>query len=203
MGLDAEQLDNWENGTQVRGHERGSWSQTYSGHKFHPLDPDPAHICLGDIAHQLALVNRFSGATKYPYSVAQHTLLCFALVRNIFPGRLNLRRWALLHDAPEYVLGDMVRPVKVQLPSYAEMEDRLMAVIATRFKLDPLANTDAADLRYIDNLACVIEKAHLLLNATEWPGMPTYVGGYGAYVMEREWRHVRSDLAYELNREFA
>jgi hypothetical protein len=203
MGLDAEQIDNWEHGTQIHGHERGSWSQTHSGRKFHPLDPDPEQIVLEDIAHQLSLVNRFGGATVYPYSVAQHSLLCEALARNIFPGRRNLKRWALLHDAPEYVLGDMVRPVKVQLPSYGEMEDRLMSVVATRFQLDPLENTDAADLKYIDNLACVIEKHYLLPNSLEWYGMPTFVPGYGFYVQEREWRLVRSDFRYALGREFA
>jgi uncharacterized protein len=200
--LNADQIDNWEHGVQVRGHDRGPWSVTVSGKRFHPMDPDPEQLTLGDIAHHLAMVNRFGGATIYPYSVAQHTLLCFALVRNIFPGRVNLRRWALLHDAPEYVLGDMVRPVKGLLPSYAEMEDRLMAVIAKRFSLDPLKNTDAADLKYIDNLACVIERKQLLPNASEWHDMPTYVGGYGAYVMERSWLHARTDLHYELNREF-
>ncbi len=203
MVLDIEQIEKWEHGTQVAGDPRGPWSQTRSGRKFYPLNPATHQLTIVDIAHQLALTNRFSGATSYHYSVAQHTLLVTAIVDKVFPLRINLRRWALLHDAPEYVLGDMVRPVKTLLPAYAEIEDRLMAVMARRFLLEPLRDTDAADLKYADNLACVIEKQHLLPNALDWHDMPTYVGGFEDYVVERGWRAVRNDLERELWTEFA
>jgi hypothetical protein len=202
MGLYIEQIENWDQGTQMFGHPRGPWSQTVSGHKYHPQNPDPAAIKLYDIAHQLSLVNRFGGATKHPYSVAQHTLLVHALVKHLFPGSLRRSRWALLHDAAEYVLGDMVRPVKTQLASYRAFEDLLMACIIAKYNLEPLSPHEKADLKYADNLACVIEKVHLLPNACYWPGMPTYIDGFEHYTRERDWRDVRFDLQLALTTEF-
>lgn len=210
MVLDAEQIDGWEHGTQVSGHPRGPWSQTASGAKYHPLDPAIENITLEDIAHQLSMVNRFSGATRFPYSVAQHSLLCAAVADHLFGGDVllrkcvlpDMRRWALLHDAPEYVLGDMVRPVKVLLPEYSAMEDRLMAAIAARFGLPQLRPAQVAALKKIDNIACVIEKTHLLDNSAEWPGMPPYLPGFHRFVVERNWRDVRTDYTNALNAEF-
>lgn len=202
MVLDAEQIDRWEHGTQVAGNPRGTWSQTHSGCKYYPLDPDPDLINLIDIAHQLSLVNRFCGATMYPYSVAQHSLLCAALSQHMFPGDTALRKWALLHDAPEYVLGDMVRPVKVQLPEYRRMEQRLMEVIATKFALSPLTPTGDAALKRIDNTACVIEKEALLPFSDQWFDMPPPLEGFAGYVAERSWREVRNEFLRELIKEF-
>lgn len=202
MVLDKEQIENWVGGTQVGGHPRGPWSQTVSGLKFHPQDPDPDNIRLYDIAHQLALVNRFGGATKYPYSVAQHTLLCAALAKRLHPGDHEMYRWALLHDASEYVLGDMVRPVKVLLPEYREIEDRLMGLIATRFGLAPLTPTGHHALKHIDNTACMIEKAALLPYSVTWQAMPPALPGYDAYVQETSWLHISSQLLMKLVEEF-
>lgn len=55
---------------------RGDFICTYTGRKFYPLDPRPEDVCIEDIAHALALVNRFGGHTRVPYSVAQHSVLC-------------------------------------------------------------------------------------------------------------------------------
>lgn len=110
-----------------------------SGRRLDLLDPTPVDIEIEDIAHGLAFVARWNGQTRgdWPYSVAEHSLLVEVLY-----GRLNPRaaaKWrlaALLHDAPEYVIGDMISPVKVAVgPAYGALDDRLMAAIHIRFGL--------------------------------------------------------------------
>ena len=110
-----------------------------SGRRLDLLDPTPFDIEIEDIAHGLAFVARWNGQTHgdWPYSVAEHSLL----VEDIF-GRLNpgiepvWRLVALLHDAPEYVIGDMISPVKSALGSeYGAMDQRLSAAVHRRFGL--------------------------------------------------------------------
>ena len=110
-----------------------------SGRRLDLLDPAPLDIEIEDIAHGLAFVARWNGQTKgdYPYSVAEHSVL----VEDLF-HRANPRidpRWrlaALLHDAPEYVIGDMISPVKAAVgPGYKEMDIRLTSAIHVRFGL--------------------------------------------------------------------
>lgn len=110
-----------------------------SGRRLDLLDPTPFDIEISDIAHGLAFVARWNGQTHgdWPYSVAEHSLL----VEEIF-SRLNQNiepKWrlaALLHDAPEYVIGDMISPVKSALGGeYRAMDERLTAAIHRRFGL--------------------------------------------------------------------
>lgn len=110
-----------------------------SGRRLDLLDPTPVDIEIEDIAHGLAFVARWNGQTRgdHPYSVAEHSLL----VEEIF-GRQNPAapvRWrlaALLHDAPEYVIGDMISPVKAAVgPGYGDLDARLSAAIHIRFGL--------------------------------------------------------------------
>ncbi len=116
-----------------------AWQRMLSGRRLDLLDPTPVDIEIEDIAHGLAFVARWNGQTMgdWPYSVAEHSLL----VEEIFT-RATPRpdpRWqlaALLHDAPEYVIGDMISPVKAAVgPSYGELDDRLSAAIHIRFGL--------------------------------------------------------------------
>lgn len=110
-----------------------------SGRRLDLLDPTPVDIEISDIAHGLAFVARWNGQTlgDWPYSVAEHSLLVEEIV-----GRLAPRtepRWrlaALLHDAPEYVIGDMISPVKAAVgPGYGALDQRLTAAINIRFGL--------------------------------------------------------------------
>jgi 5'-deoxynucleotidase YfbR-like HD superfamily hydrolase len=110
-----------------------------SGRRLDLLDPTPVDIEIEDIAHGLAFVARWNGQTMgdYAYSVAEHSLL----VETLF-GRINPKapsKWrlaALLHDAPEYVIGDMISPVKAAVgPGYGALDDRLTAAIHLRFGL--------------------------------------------------------------------
>ena len=117
-----------------------------SGRRLDLLDPSPLDVELEDIAHGLARVARWNGQTKgaHIYSVAQHALLVEALARAKVPrldakGRLAV----LLHDAPEYVIGDMISPFKAVIgDSYKAVEHRLLAAIHRRFGLpSPLPAT--------------------------------------------------------------
>ncbi|MGB7320833.1 MAG: HD family hydrolase [Albidovulum sp.] len=116
-----------------------AWQRMLSGRRLDLLDPTPMDIEIEDIAHGLAFVARWNGQTvgDWPYSVAEHSLL----VEQIF-SRINrgvAARWrlaALLHDAPEYVIGDMISPVKAAVgPGYGALDDRLTAAIHLRFGL--------------------------------------------------------------------
>ena len=119
--------------------EARAWQRMLSGRRLDLLDPSPLDIELADIAHGLARVARWNGQTEgaHIFSVAQHTLLVEALLRVRVP-RLE-RRWrlaALLHDAPEYVIGDMISPFKAVIgDSYKAVEQRLLAAIHVRFGL--------------------------------------------------------------------
>jgi 5'-deoxynucleotidase YfbR-like HD superfamily hydrolase len=108
-----------------------------SGRRLDLLDPTPMDIEIEDIAHGLAFVARWNGQTRgeFAYSVAEHSLL----VEAIFARALPNPKWqlaALLHDAPEYVIGDMISPVKSAVGAgYGEMDLRLTAAIHLRFGL--------------------------------------------------------------------
>ena len=110
-----------------------------SGRRLDLLDPTPLDIEIADIAHGLAFVARWNGQTQgdWPYSVAEHSLLVEALLQRMLPDwPARWRLAALLHDAPEYVIGDMISPVKGALgPDYAEMDARLAAAVHRRFGL--------------------------------------------------------------------
>lgn len=106
-----------------------SWIQTYTGKKFFPLAPRPDNIDIRDIAHSLSLQCRFNGHCQSFYSVADHSVRVAA----VLPPPLQLA--GLLHDAAEAYVGDLPRPVKQQLPTFADAEDSLLKAIFTHFGL--------------------------------------------------------------------
>lgn len=110
-----------------------------SGRRLDLLDPTPFDIEIEDIAHGLAFVARWNGQTQgnWPYSVAEHSLLVEYIYDRMNPGAGPVwRLCALLHDAPEYVIGDMISPVKSALGSdYGKMDARLTEAIHRRFGL--------------------------------------------------------------------
>jgi hypothetical protein len=116
---------------------QGDWMLTYSGKRFWPIDPRPEDVRIEDIAHQLSLANRFAGATRWPYSVAQHSVLCARAAFWFYDDLVKQDKGAvlavLLHDASEAYVQDIVRPAKRFIQGYDGVEDRLMRVIATRF----------------------------------------------------------------------
>jgi len=116
-----------------------AWQRMLSGRRLDLLDPSPLDIEIEDIAHGLARVARWNGQTSgaHIFSVAQHTLLVEAVLRQEMPRvDARFRLAALLHDAPEYVIGDMISPFKAVLGGdYKAVERRLLAAIHIRFGL--------------------------------------------------------------------
>ena len=108
-----------------------AWIQTYTGRQFWPLQPQPDHVDIRDIAHSLALQCRFNGHCRAFYSVAQHSVL----VSHAVPPADAL--WGLLHDAAEAYISDLPRPLKKTAPDFRQAEERLLAVIMAAFGLPP------------------------------------------------------------------
>lgn len=106
-----------------------TWMQLHSGEPFYPLDARVEDIDINDIAHALGMVCRYAGHCRRFYSVAEHSVIMS------FTVDPEHALWALLHDAAEAYIGDVVRPLKHQLPAYMKAEDRLVALIAARFGL--------------------------------------------------------------------
>jgi 5'-deoxynucleotidase YfbR-like HD superfamily hydrolase len=115
------------------------WQRMLSGRRLDLLDPSPLDIEIEDIAHGLARVARWNGQTigTHIFSVAQHTLLVEAVLRTQMPRADHRVRLAvMLHDAPEYVVGDMISPFKAVIGgSYKTVEKRLLTAIHLRFGL--------------------------------------------------------------------
>tara|TARA_B100001175_G_scaffold162472_1_gene137694 strand:- start:2931 stop:3530 length:600 start_codon:yes stop_codon:yes gene_type:complete len=116
-----------------------AWQRMLSGRRLDLLDPTPVDIEIEDIAHGLSFVARWNGQTKgnYAYSVAEHSLLVEKIFTYLYPKTsIQWKLAALLHDAPEYVIGDMISPVKAAIgPSYSELEVKLIEAIHIRFGL--------------------------------------------------------------------
>jgi 5'-deoxynucleotidase YfbR-like HD superfamily hydrolase len=143
-----------------------AWQRMLSGRRLDLLDPSPIDIEIVDIAHGLARVSRWNGQTKgiYPMSVAQHSVVVERLVSRNAP-KLD-RRWrlaTLLHDAPEYVIGDMITPFKYALGGiYREIEDRLSVAIHIRFGLPAaLPEPVTRAIKRADRMAAWLEATQL------------------------------------------
>ncbi len=148
-----------------------AWQRMLSGRRLDLLDPTPMDIEIEDIAHGLAFVARWNGQTQgdFAYSVAEHSLLVEALFARIVPAAEP--KWklaALLHDAPEYVIGDMISPVKNAVgPGYEDLDERLTAAIHIRFglpaKTPPLIKKQ---IKKADRLSAWLEATQIA--ASQW-----------------------------------
>ena len=143
-----------------------AWQRMLSGRRLDLLDPSPLDIEIEDIAKGLARVARWNGQTvgAHAFSVAQHTLLVETIMQVTDPaigaeGRLA----AMLHDAPEYVIGDMISPFKVLLGGeYKAVEARLLTAIHRRFGVrTPLAAKLSARIKAADRIAAYFEATRL------------------------------------------
>jgi len=142
------------------------WQRMLSGRRLDLLDPSPLDIEIADIAHGLARVARWNGQTSgtHIFSVAQHTLLVEAVMSEQSPRiDARVRLAALLHDAPEYVIGDMISPFKAVLGGdYKAVEKRLLAAIHIRFGLPPvLAEDITRQIKAADRGAAYLEATGL------------------------------------------
>jgi len=142
------------------------WKRMLSGRRLDLVDPSPLDIEIDDVAHGLARVARWNGQTlgEHAFSVAQHTLLvediaCLTAPDIGVEGRLAV----MLHDAPEYVIGDMISPFKVLLgEDYRAIEARLLEAIHRRFGLTPpISPKLGAKIKAADQIAAYYEATRL------------------------------------------
>ncbi|WP_313522633.1 HD family hydrolase [Shinella sp.] len=145
--------------------EPRAWQRMLSGRRLDLLNPSPLDIELSDIAHGLARVARWNGQThgEHAFSVAQHSLIVEAIFRR--QNRCNADECliALLHDAPEYVIGDMISPFKAVVGGgYKTVEKRLETAVHLRFGLPPsMPTTLKAKIKKADQVAAFFEATEL------------------------------------------
>ncbi len=158
-----------------------AWQRMLSGRRLDLLDPSPLDVELADIAHGLARVARWNGQTRgdHAFSVAQHSLIVEAIFCRLNPSASpNDMLMALLHDAPEYVIGDMISPFKsVVGGGYKSVESRLEAAIHLRFSLPPHPTRELKDrIKKADTVAAFFEATELagfsLAEAQKFFGLP-------------------------------
>ncbi len=137
---------------------------TFSGKKFHYLDPQPDEIDIVDIAHQLSLTCRFAGACREFYSVAQHSYL----MTNLVPEEYKMH--ALLHDASEAYLPDLPRPMKAELPKFKEMEATILWAVWDKYGLLGLESKGV--IKEADNIMLATEARELMANTDGWAKLP-------------------------------
>lgn len=143
-----------------------AWQRMLSGRRLDLLDPSPLDIEIEDIAHGLARVARWNGQTRgsHIFSVAQHTLLVEAIARKQWPNiDRRLRLAILLHDSPEYVVGDLISPFKAVMgDAYKGVETRLLAAIHVRFGLPrELPHELHQSIKFADQAAAGLEAVTL------------------------------------------
>ncbi len=150
---------------------RRAWQRMLSGRRLDLLDPSPLDVEIEDIAHGLARVARWNGQTLGPhaFSVAQHSLFVEALAAAAEPALSPRERLgALLHDAPEYVIGDMISPFKAVIGgTYKDVERRLSDAVRMRFQLPPLEGSPLGRLVKAADLVAAHFEATRLAGFTE------------------------------------
>ena len=138
---------------------------TYTGKKFHFLNPHPDEICIEDIAHSLSLKCRFNGHTASFYSVAQHCIQMSSWEKQ-YP------EWLLFHDAAEAYIGDIATPIKRHFPEIQEMERQILYVIAEKYNL--ITPIPFAWIYCVDQRMLATEKRDILLHDLKWENLVPY-----------------------------
>ncbi|MCG6857904.1 MAG: HD family hydrolase [Salaquimonas sp.] len=143
-----------------------AWQRMLSGRRLDLADPSPVDIEIGDIAHGLARVARWNGQTigDHAFSVAQHSCFVLDIVDRLNPAASPVQRqMALLHDAPEYVVGDLISPFKAIVGTrYKALEERLLRAIHLRFGLPAdTPETWKKAIKRADTIAAYFEATEL------------------------------------------
>jgi hypothetical protein len=155
----------------------GHWFQTHSQKKFYPLDPRVEDISINDIGHSLAKLCRYNGHCRYPYSVGQHSVCVSLIVGKRAPEHAL---WALLHDAAEAYVGDMVRPLK-QCGSMRPFRDAEAGVMFQVTKHFGLTLWEPDVVKEIDDRILFSEANHILQGGYELWGV------HGEAIRDDEW----------------
>lgn len=138
----------------------GNTLRTSSGRTVCIREPSIGSISMEDIAHALSRICRFGGHVKSGfYSVAQHSINCRSLARHHGESR-EVCLAVLMHDAAEAYLGDVIKPLKIMLPEYGEIEKRFEELIGLRFGIDFEKHSEA--IKMYDHALLVAEKSVLL-----------------------------------------
>lgn len=183
--------------------QKRAWQRMLSGRRLDLLDPTPMDIEVEDIAHGLAFVARWNGQTAgdFPFSVAEHSLLVEEIFARANPGVMP--RWrlaALLHDAPEYVIGDMISPVKAAVgPGYGALDERLTAAVHLRFGLPAvLPAVIKKSIKEADRISAWLEAVQIAgftrAEADRFFGAPEEATTRGLAIRLRPPVEVRSDF---------
>ncbi|ACS50913.1 YfbR-like 5'-deoxynucleotidase [Bartonella grahamii] len=152
--------------------EARAWQRMLSGRRLDLLNPSPFDVEIEDIAHGLSRVARWNGQTRgeHAYSVAQHSLLVEQIFQKLFPqSGSNECLYALLHDAPEYVIGDMISPFKAVIGNqYERIEKGIQDAIHMRFSLPvDLSQKLLKKIKQADRIAAYYEAITLAGFSTE------------------------------------
>ena len=147
---------------------RGTWTQLTQGRRFYPMDPQPAEIFIEDIAKSLSKQIRFNGLADKDVNVAHHSVNA-AWLAEVKGYSFEVQLAMLMHDAPEYILGDMIRPLKSLFPEFVVIENQLMVVIIRRFNLPVI---DHKLIKFFDNLCLAWEHRDMYPSAENWPMLP-------------------------------
>jgi uncharacterized protein len=168
-----------------------AWQRMLSGRRLDLLDPSPLDIEIEDIAHGLARVARWNGQTMgdNAFSVAQHCVLVMELFAHANPLATRAEKLAaLLHDAPEYVVGDMISPFKAALGvDYKAFENRLLAAIHVRFGLAAQIPQVLADaIKIADKMSAYLEATQLagftIDEGRKFFGQPKGLNGFDTHL---------------------
>lgn len=142
-----------------------AWQRMLSGRRLDLLRPSPEDIEIEDIAHGLARVARWNGQTigDYAFSVAQHSLLVTDIFAALNPdSNRGALLAALLHDAPEYVVGDLISPFKAAIGlDYKAFERRLLDAVYARFSVGDIASSIHSEIKSADRIAAYFEATRL------------------------------------------
>ncbi|HEY9216865.1 MAG TPA: HD family hydrolase [Phenylobacterium sp.] len=170
--------------------EPRAWQRMLSGRRLDLLDPSPMDIEIEDIAHGLARVARWNGQTvgEHAFSVAQHSLVVEEIVAHIQPAiEPRWRLAALLHDAAEYVIGDMISPFKAALGyDYKSFEERLETAIHVRFGLPAKSPSEIKTLIKQADHACAFFEATQLAGFTHAEGLEFFGAPPAGYLLHIE-----------------
>ena len=180
-----------------------AWQRMLSGRILDLLDPTPMDIEIEDIAHGLAFVARWNGQTRgdYAYSVAEHSLLVEEIFARLNPDApVKWRLAALLHDAPEYVIGDMISPVKSAVgPGYGVLDERLTAAVHLRFGLPSIIPTAVKkQIKVADKISAWLEATQIagfsVAEANKFFGAPDPTLAHSLTIRLRAPLAVRNDF---------
>ena len=139
--------------------------ETSTGRKVNPFNVKEEDIDIRDIAHALSLLCRYGGHCKSFYSVAEHSIRASMIMEEVY------QMATLMHDAAEAYLGDIVRPIKYQLPVFQEIEDKISQVIRTKFNIK-WDSEIAKVIKEADNIIGATEGRDLMYHVEDWGNLP-------------------------------